>query len=221
MRNRRLVQAVGLLCGVALLAAACGGDDSSSSDTTGSGGDVTELSLAYVGPLTGDAANLGILIRDGAKVAVEQFNDANKDFKITLKEFDTQGDPAQAPGQFDKYVDDDSILGDQVASAVTKMESDPELGVVYAPFDEDFGYVTLEAFLARKPVITATDAGGPLEFVVDGENGAVVDPTPEAVGAAFARLHADRAGAAALGDAGHARAAAVTWDGVIDRLVGA
>ena len=35
------------------------------------------------------------------------------------------------------------------------------LGVVYAPFDEDFGYVTLEAFLARKPVITATDAGGP------------------------------------------------------------
>jgi len=42
------------------------------------------------------------------------------------------------------------------------------LAVVYAPFDEDFGYVTLEAFLSRKPVITATDAGGPLEFVIDG-----------------------------------------------------
>ena len=94
------------------------------------------------------------------------------------------------------------------------------LGVVYAPFDEDFGYVTLEAFLARKPVITATDAGGPLEFVVDGGNGAVVDPSPEAVGAAFARLHGDRAYAAALGDAGHTCAAAITWDGVIDRLVG-
>ena len=39
------------------------------------------------------------------------------------------------------------------------------LAVVYAPFDEDFGYVTLEAFLARKPVITARDSGGPLEFV--------------------------------------------------------
>ena len=35
----------------------------------------------------------------------------------------------------------------------------------YAPFDEDYGYVTLEAFLARKPVITTTDAGGTLEFV--------------------------------------------------------
>ena len=95
------------------------------------------------------------------------------------------------------------------------------LGVVYAPFDEDFGYVTLEAFLARKPVITATDAGGPLEFVVDGVNGAIAEPEPEAVGAAFARLHADRAYAAGLGDAGHARASEVTWHGVIDRLVGA
>ena len=40
--------------------------------------------------------------------------------------------------------------------------------MVFAPFDEDFGYVTLESFLAHKPVITATDAGGPLEFVEDG-----------------------------------------------------
>ena len=56
-----------------------------------------------------------------------------------------------------------------------------------APFDEDFGYVTLEAFLARKPVITAADAGGPLEFVVDGVNGASCAPTPEAIGAAINR----------------------------------
>ena len=56
------------------------------------------------------------------------------------------------------------------------------------PFDEDFGYVTLEAFLARKPVITATDSGGPLEFVVDGVNGAVVAPTPEPIAAAINAL---------------------------------
>jgi glycosyltransferase involved in cell wall biosynthesis len=107
---------------------------------------------------------------------------------------------------------DDGTLLDLYAGA---------LGVVYAPFDEDFGYVTLESFLARKPVITATDAGGPLEFVEDGVNGAIAAPEPEAVGAAFGRLHADRAHAAALGDAGFARASAVTWQGVIERLVGA
>jgi glycosyltransferase involved in cell wall biosynthesis len=47
------------------------------------------------------------------------------------------------------------------------------LAVVYAPFGEDLGYVTLEAFLAEKPVITTVDAGGPLEFVRDGINGFV------------------------------------------------
>src|SRR5882672_8621703 len=49
------------------------------------------------------------------------------------------------------------------------------LAVVYAPFNEDLGYVTLEAFLAEKPVITTRDAGGPLEFVRDGVNGFVAD----------------------------------------------
>jgi glycosyltransferase involved in cell wall biosynthesis len=93
------------------------------------------------------------------------------------------------------------------------------LGVVYSPFDEDFGYVTLEAFLARKPVITATDAGGPLEFVEHGVNGEVVEPTAEALASAINRLAADRARTARLGDAGFERARTVTWDGVVERLV--
>lgn len=92
------------------------------------------------------------------------------------------------------------------------------LAVVYPPFDEDYGYATLEAFLARKPVVTATDSGGTLAFVEDGVSGLVCEPHAEAVGAAFNAL-ADRKRAAALGDAGHARAAAVTWDGVIEKLV--
>ena len=58
-------------------------------------------------------------------------------------------------------VDDDELL-DLYADAVA---------VAYPPFDEDFGYVTLEAFLAGKPVITCRDSGGPLEFVRDGING--------------------------------------------------
>jgi glycosyltransferase involved in cell wall biosynthesis len=94
------------------------------------------------------------------------------------------------------------------------------LGVIFAPYDEDFGYVTLEAFLARKPVITATDAGGPNEFVVDGVNGRVVAPTAEALGNAVAALDADRARAVRLGQAGFDRAREVTWSGVVQRLTG-
>ena len=48
----------------------------------------------------------------------------------------------------------------------------------YAPQDEDYGYVTIESFLSRKPVVTSTDAGGPLEFVEDGVTGAVAAPEP-------------------------------------------
>jgi len=46
--------------------------------------------------------------------------------------------------------------------------------VVFPPFDEDLGYVTLEAMLAAKPVITCNDSGGPMEFVRDRENGLLV-----------------------------------------------
>jgi glycosyltransferase involved in cell wall biosynthesis len=94
------------------------------------------------------------------------------------------------------------------------------LGVYYAPYDEDYGYVTLEAFLAHKPVVTARDSGGPLEFVLDGVNGWVCDPEPGALADAFSRLAADRATAIALGEAGFERARRVTWDGVIEKLVG-
>jgi glycosyltransferase involved in cell wall biosynthesis len=93
------------------------------------------------------------------------------------------------------------------------------LAVVYPPYDEDFGYVTLEAFLARKPVVTCIDSGGPIEFVVDGENGYVCAPEPPALAGAFDRLHADRALAARLGDCGFERARTITWDGVVDALV--
>ena len=50
--------------------------------------------------------------------------------------------------------------------------------VAYVPFDEDFGYVTLESFLSAKPVVTLGDSGGPLEFVEDGVNGAIVRRPP-------------------------------------------
>ncbi len=93
------------------------------------------------------------------------------------------------------------------------------LAVVYPPFDEDFGYVTLESFLARKPVITCRDSGGPNEFVLDGTNGFVCDPEPGALTTAINQLASDRRRAASLGDAGYEDARRITWDGVIESLV--
>jgi len=94
------------------------------------------------------------------------------------------------------------------------------LAVLYPPYDEDFGYVTLEAFLARKPVITCTDSGGPTEFVVDGVNGRICEPSADAIAAAINQFAQKPASAAAMGEAGHAVAARITWAGVVEKLVG-
>jgi glycosyltransferase involved in cell wall biosynthesis len=95
------------------------------------------------------------------------------------------------------------------------------LGVYYAPVDEDFGMVPFEAFLSGKPVLTTTDAGGPLDVVRDGETGLVVAPEPAAVARGLARLQSNAAEAKALGARGRELAAAVTWDSCIERLLAA
>ena len=93
------------------------------------------------------------------------------------------------------------------------------LCVVYPPYDEDYGYVTLEAFLSRKPVVTCLDSGGPNEFVVDGQNGYRCAPDADAIAAAINTLAADKRRAASMGGAGYDVARTVTWDGVIERLL--
>lgn len=95
------------------------------------------------------------------------------------------------------------------------------LGVFFGPFDEDYGYVTLEAMLSGKPVITCSDSGGPLEFVVDGETGYVAEPSPAAIAACVNKLAADRAHARTLGQAGRARYSnfGISWKNVVDSLL--
>jgi glycosyltransferase involved in cell wall biosynthesis len=96
------------------------------------------------------------------------------------------------------------------------------IGVVYPPVDEDYGYVTLEAMLSSKPVITCTDSGGPVEFVLHGHTGLVVDPTPESLGAGLNSLFGDVMSARKMGVAARARydECHISWDHVVQALVG-
>jgi glycosyltransferase involved in cell wall biosynthesis len=95
------------------------------------------------------------------------------------------------------------------------------LGVYYAPVDEDYGLVPYEAFLSQKPVITATDAGGPLDIVRDRETGLVVAPTIEELALACSWLRDHHDEAKSLGRAGRVIATAVTWDACVERLLAA
>lgn len=94
------------------------------------------------------------------------------------------------------------------------------LGVLYIPFDEDYGYVTLEAMLGAKPVITCTDSGGPLEFVVEGVTGFTASPDPKSLAHVIDRLAADRNTAATMGRAGRERyeALGISWESVVSKL---
>ena len=93
------------------------------------------------------------------------------------------------------------------------------LAVYYAPVDEDYGMVPFEAFLSEKPVLTTTDAGGPLEIVFDRRTGLVVQPDAAELARAAGWLREHREDAATFGRAGKAIAAEVTWDRAIERLL--
>lgn len=95
------------------------------------------------------------------------------------------------------------------------------LAVYNGVFDEDYGYVTLEAFSAGKPVLTHTDSGGPLEFVRDGENGFVTEPHASPIAARITELANDHAKAERMGRNGREslRTMRISWDYVIDRLL--
>jgi glycosyltransferase involved in cell wall biosynthesis len=94
------------------------------------------------------------------------------------------------------------------------------LCVVYPPFDEDYGYVTLEAMLSAKAVVTTTDAGGALEFVSHGEQGFVVEPTPQGLADALNEISSSQGLAERLGSQALARYRELDmcWENVVRKL---
>jgi branched-chain amino acid transport system substrate-binding protein len=132
MKKTRLVRAAALAVSLAFVAAACGDDNDSGStedttaaaeetttgDTTAEGDTATGgatcaegTAIAFFGALSGDAGNLGQNIKKGAELAVAQFNDANADCQVELKEYDSQGSPDQAPALATEAIGDDTVLG--------------------------------------------------------------------------------------------------------------
>ena len=111
--------------------------------------------------------------------------------------------------RFTGRVSDDELLGLYATSSV----------VIFPPADEDYGYIALEAFLSKKPVVTCTDSGGPLEFVVDGENGRVVAPEAAALGSAVAALLANEKKASEFGERGFERVRDIRWDHAVQALL--
>jgi glycosyltransferase involved in cell wall biosynthesis len=89
---------------------------------------------------------------------------------------------------------------------------------IYTPVNEDYGYVTLEAFLSGKTLITTSDAGGVLEFATR-ESGFIAEPEPRSLGAAIDRAwNTPEARLRDMAEVGRLKVAPIQWDAVIDAL---
>lgn len=96
------------------------------------------------------------------------------------------------------------------------------LAVYNGVYDEDYGYVTLEGFFARKPVLCHEDAGGPTEFISQNENGFIVDLKPQSLAAKIDELASQPHRAESMGENGYQSLLQkeVSWENAIQKLVG-
>jgi glycosyltransferase involved in cell wall biosynthesis len=95
------------------------------------------------------------------------------------------------------------------------------LAVIFPPVDEDYGYITLEAMLSSKAVVTCEDSGGPLEFVSHRKTGLITKPTAADLAVALDQLWEERSVAANYGRAGREKyeQLGLSWREVAKRLL--
>lgn len=117
------------------------------------------------------------------------------------------GDPRV---KFLGFLSDDQLL-DYYANA---------LAILFVPYDEDYGYITIEAMKSGKPVLTVSDSGGPNEFVINGETGFSVQPEPEKIAERIDYLCTHRSEARAMGRNAQKKVSSINWHSVVEGLIG-
>lgn len=132
---------------------------------------------------------------------------------------------------YEKYIKDRAIeLGVSDRIKWAGFLSDEEIlklyatccGVLFTPLDEDLGYVTLEAMLAGKPIITLEDSGEPASLIRNGVEGVVSKSNTESMAEAMDKLWENNDLCALYGRAARERYDDLnpTWSAAIDALLG-
>ncbi|MBN7795185.1 glycosyltransferase family 4 protein [Parahaliea mediterranea] len=93
--------------------------------------------------------------------------------------------------------------------------------VIFPPVDEDYGYITPEAMLSSRAVVTLEDAGGPTEFVSHDHTGLVLPADAEAIAAGLDGVWRDRSRARQMGRAArdYIDGIGLNWDTVLQGLL--
>ncbi len=120
---------------------------------------------------------------------------------------------AQRVGVMDRVIFKGFVTDDELLSLYANCFT-----VYYSPRDEDYGFVTVEAFKSRKPVITTCDSGGVLEFVEDGRNGLITGNDPLEIAQSANYLYQQKAKCREFGEMGYKKVEKIVWDNVIKKL---
>lgn len=91
--------------------------------------------------------------------------------------------------------------------------------IFYGPFDEDYGFVTLEGLMSKKPIVTCSDSGGVLAFVKDRINGLIAEPSTDSIAATFTNLFQNQELYNTLYEGTANRLSIASWDEVIKKLI--
>lgn len=92
------------------------------------------------------------------------------------------------------------------------------LFVPFIPFNEDFGFITLEAMKSKKAVLTCSDSGGPTELVNPGFNGLIAKPEVKDITAKMNYLIKNKKNTILLGENGFHSVKDINWKNFIKEL---
>lgn len=146
---------------------------------------------------------------------IEAMKYVKSDIKLLIAGTGPEKDRLKALAEKDKRIE---FLGFVLDEVVEELYSNA-LVIPYFPYDEDYGYITIEAMMHKKPVITTFDAGGPNEFVKDGYNGYVVDFDARAIAEKIDHLAAHRNEAQKMGKRGYDTVKGITWKRAVNALL--
>ncbi|MCC6830623.1 MAG: ABC transporter substrate-binding protein [Thermoleophilia bacterium] len=160
MKRRRMAAGLAALAlSTGLIAAGCGSDSDSGSDTNGgsAGGDVGELKVGVLVPLTGDLSPFGGPNAKAAQLGADTVNqaakDAGVDLTMALTTEDSKTDPQGAQEAATKLVESDGV--NVIAGPMASSETIP----VAENVSVDAG-VPLISPSATSPEITGLDDNG-------------------------------------------------------------
>ena len=127
------------LC-VAMLASC--GDKPAAGENEGDDAPVTAIKIGFIGPLTGDTAQYGNAVKNGAEMRIKEINEAGgiNGATVELIAEDSTGDATEATNAYSKLVDQDGVVA--IVGPVLTGET---LAVAELAADDGFPMVTASA----------------------------------------------------------------------------